>query len=267
MAISIAATAAAPPIVRVLNDGRFFFRAKDGTILTLVMLELLAGRGGAPAYVAAATVEEAGRQGQDVPGASVRAVPLKSGPGPAMDRNPTFFGQIYLQSGRNYLVRYVVNDGAGDEMFLKSTLVGVPHLSGGFSASSVVPAERFGPASPGDGPSPFHVGSEEVVPKAGGVFRRSEALKLYLQVYDARVDSVTSLSRVDVVFRFYRVIKGASKRYGKPASVLGAAGLSLGLELPISDWPPGSYRVVVALHDRIAAAHTSTEGSFSIVGD
>ncbi len=267
MAISIAATAAAPPIVRVLNDGRFFFRAKDGTILTLVMLELLAGRGGDPAYVAAATVEEAGRHGEDVPGTSMRTVPLEHGPGPVGDGNPAFFGQVYLQSGRNYSVRYSVNDGAGDEMFLKSTLVGVPYLDGGFSASSVVPAERFGPAVPGDGTGPFHVGSEQVVPKAGGVFRRSEALRLYLQVYDAKVHPVTSLTRVDVVFRFYRVVKGASKRYGKPTSVLAAAEPSLGLELPIHDWPPGSYRVVVALHDRIAAAHTSTEGAFSIVED
>ena len=273
LAIGIAAAAATPPSIHALKDTTFFFRAKDGTILTLLMLELLAARdgagpdpgGGDPTYVGAASVEEAGRRGQDLPGAAARTVPLEMGSGPAKDGKATFFGRVYLQSGRNYSVRYVVTDGTRDEIFLKNALVGVPYLNGGFSASSIVPAEQFGPASPGAGP--FQVGSDEVVPKAGGIFRRSELLRLYLQVYDAAVDPVTSMRRVDVVFRFYRSVKGSSKRYGKPFSVRGAAGASMGLALPIGDWPTGSYRVVVELHDRIAAERTSTEGSFSIVSE
>jgi len=273
LAMGIATAAAAPPSVHALEDATFFFRAKDGTILTVLMLEFLAARNGAgpisggrdPSYIGAASVEEAGRRGQDLPGASARTVPLEIGSVPAKEGKTTFFGRVYLQSGRNYSVRYVVKDAARDEIFLKNALVGVPYLNGGFSASSVVPAEQFGPASPGAGP--FQVGSEEVVPKAGGIFRRSELLRLYLQVYDAAVDSVTSLRRVDVVFRFYRLVKGSSKRYGKPFSVRGAAGASMGLALPIGDWPTGSYRVVVELHDRVAAERTSTEGSFSIVAE
>ena len=273
LANGIVTVAAAPPSVHALKDATFFFRAKDGTILTLLMLEFLAARdgagpvpgGGDATYVGAASVEEAGRRGKDLPGAAARTVPLEMGSGPAKEGKATFFGRVYLQSGRSYSVRYVVEDAARDEIFLKSALVGVPYLNGGFSASSVVPAEQFGPASSNAGP--FQVGSEEVVPKAGGIFRRSELLRLYLQVYDAAVDPETSMRRVDVVFRFYRSVKGSSKRHGKPFSVRGAAGASMGLALPIGDWPAGSYRVVVELHDRIAAERTSTQGSFSIVAD
>jgi len=270
LAIGTAAAAAAPPTVHALKDTTFFFRAQDGSILTLLMLEFLAARpgagpipgGGQPTYVGAATAEESGRRGEDLPRASARAVPLEFSL-PATGEGATFFGRVYLKSGRNYTLRYVVNDKSREAIYLKNAVVDVPYLTGGFSASSVVPAERFGPADATAGP--FHVGSEEVVPKAGGVFRRSELLRLYLQVYDAARDTVTSARRVDVVFRFYRVVKSKLKRHGKPFSVRAAAGPSMGLALPIGDWPTGSYRVVVELHDRISQARTSTEGSFSIV--
>ena len=273
LTMGLATAAAASPSVHALTEETFFFRAKDGTILTLLMLQLVAARdgaghvtgGGDPAYVGAASIEETGRRGEDLPGTSARTVPLEAVVGSAKEGKATFFGRVYLQSGRNYSVRYIVKGGAREEIFLKNALVDVPYLNGGFSASSVVPAEQFGPANPSAGP--FQIGSEEVVPKAGGVFKRSELLRLYLQVYDAAVDSVTSQRRVDVVFRFYRLIKGSSKRYGKPFSVRAAAGASMGLALPIGDWPTGSYRVVVELHDRVAAEHTSTEGSFSIVDE
>jgi hypothetical protein len=282
-AVGAAAVAAPAPMpqhdrstgasAHALENSTFFFRAKDGTVLTFLMLELLASRpgaihrteGGGPAYVGAASVEETGRRGEELLGTTAHAVPLEIVPGAANEAAETFFGEVYLQSGRSYAVRYVVQDAARDEIFLKNTLLSVPYLTGGFSVSSIVPAEKYGPAGPSI--AGFQVGSEEVVPKLGGVFRRSELLRLYLQVYDARPDPVTLTPRVDVVFRFYRMVKGSSKRQGKPYSIRGAAGASMGLELAIGDWPPGDYRVVVELHDRVAAARITNEGSFSIVAD
>jgi GWxTD domain-containing protein len=266
------AIAVPSPDVHALENATYFFRAKDGTILTLLTLELLASRGGAgpapdglnPTYVGAASVEETGRRGEDLPETSARAVALDAqGPGRAGTAN--FFGRVYLEPGRTYAVRYAVKDGPRDEIFVRSALLGVPDLGRGFSASSIVPAEQFGPAGPGAGM--FHVGSEEVVPKAGAVFRRSELLRLYLQVYDAAIAPETSMPRVDVVFHFYRPINGRRKRYGKPWSVRGAVGASMGLALPIGDWPTGPYRVVVELHDRVSDARTTTEGSFSIIDE
>jgi hypothetical protein len=265
LAMSIAAYAAAPNNGHVLKDATFFFRATDGTVLTLLTLEFLAVREGGLTYSGVASIEETDRRGEALPGATPRSVPLDRTSGPARQGRATFSGRAHLQAGRRYMVRYVLKNATDDEIFLKNALITVPYLNGGFSASSVVPAEQFGPANADAGP--FRVGSEEVVPKAGGVFLRSELLQLYLQVYDAAIDPVTSQRKVDVVFRFYRLVSGGSKRHGKPCSVRGAAGASLGLALPIGDWPTGSYRVVVELHDRRSAARTSTEGSFSIVED
>jgi hypothetical protein len=259
--------------VHALENATYFFRAKDGTILTLLTLELLASREGAgppvaglnPSYLGAASVEETGRRGEDLPETSARAVALDAAKGPGKDGTANFVGRVYLEPGRTYAVRYAVKDGPRDEIFVRSALLGVPNLGRGFSTSSIVPAEQFGPAGPGAGN--FQVGSEEVVPKAGGVFRRSELLRLYLQVYDAAIAPETLMPRVDVVFKFYRPINGTRKRYGKPCSVRGAVGASMGLALPIGDWPTGPYRVVVELHDRVSDARTTTEGSFSIVAE
>jgi len=267
---SVAATL---PGAHALQDATYFFRAKDGTVLTLLTLELLGSRDGAgpapaganPAYLGAASLEETGRRGENLPETSARAVILDAAQGAGKEGPANFFGRAYLESGRTYAVRYAVKDGPHDEIVVKSALLGVPDLGRGFSASSIVPAEQFGPAGPGAGM--FHVGSEEVVPKAGSVFRRSELLRLYLQVYDAALAEETSMPRVDVVFRFYRLVNGSRKRYGKPCSVRGAVGASMGLALPIGDWPAGPYRVVVELHDRVAEERTTTEGSFSIVAE
>jgi hypothetical protein len=262
------------PAVHALENATYFFRAQDGTVLTLLTVELLAAsdagdviaRGTDPSYRGAVSVEETGRRGEDLPNTSPREIPLEAVRGTGADgRAPAFFGRVYLQPGRTYAVRYAVKDGARDQVFVRNDLLGVPELSHGFSVSSIVPAEEYGPAGAGDGR--FQVGSEEVVPKAGGAFRRSELLRLYLQVYDAAVSPETTLSKVDVVFRFYRLIKGVSKRVGKPYSVRGAAGASMGLALPIGDWPTGPYRVVVELHDRVSEARATAEGSFAIVDE
>jgi len=259
--------------VSALDSATYFFRAQDGSVLTLLALELMPQRKGdsaandveAARYSGAASLEETGRRGEDLPGATARSVELGPPPLGGQDATTAFFGRVYLEAGRTYAVRYAVKNESKDELFLKEALVGVPDLGGGFSASSIVPAEDFGPAGPDAGR--FRIGSEEVVPKAGGVFRRSELLRLYLQVYDAAIDPVSSAPRVDVVFRFYRSIKGAWKRQGKPFSVRGATGASMGVALPIGDWPPGPYRVAVELHDRVAEARTTAEGRFSVAAD
>lgn len=270
--VSPGPVSAAASGVHALDSATYFFRAKDGSILTLLSLELLASRNGVGAgrdaevvYHGVASYEAKGRRGEPLAEPSTRTVALSPAPGNGHGAKPAFFGKVYLEAGRTYAMRYAVRDDASEEFYVKDALVGVPELSGGFVTSSIVPAEEFGPAGPDAGR--VRIGSEEVVPKPGGVFRRSELLRLYLQVYDAAKDPVSSSSRVDVVFRFYRSVKGAWKRHAKPFSVRGATGASMGLALPIGDWAPGPYRVAVELHDRVVDARTSAEGWFSIAAD
>jgi hypothetical protein len=71
----------------------------------------------------------------------------------------------------------------------------------------------------------------------------------------------------DVEFRFLREVRGRTKRHRRPLIIRGASGASKGLALPIGDWRPGDYRVVVDLHDRVSDARATAEGTFRGVED
>jgi len=248
---------------QALEHSAYFFRAQDGTVLTLLAVAMPESAGAGPSGpVAAVSLEETGRHGEPLPGGAVRTLTLD--PSPAGDASSgLFFGRAYLDAGRTYTARFAGKNPAHDEVVVHDARIGVPDLNAGFSVSSLVPAERFGPAGPDAGP--FRIGSEEVVPRPGAVFRRSELLRLYLQVYGAAIDPATSMPRVDVEYRFFRVgRKGAPKRYGKPFSVRGAAGAAMGLALPIGDWPTGAYRVLVDLRDRVSGERITVERTFTI---
>jgi GWxTD domain-containing protein len=267
--------AAAPP--KSIDDGAvadgrldvvpYYFRAQDGTVLVFVTLALdedpAAAPPEAPVYLAAASFAEVDGRGAGVAGSAIHTMPLETVVHDG--RPPTFFGRAYLAPGRRYAARYAVRDDRRGETFVRDERLTVPDLGSGLSASSLVLAERFGPA--GDEAGRYQVGSEEVVPRVGASFRRSELLRLYLQVYGAAVDPERNTPRVDVVFRFQRIVGGSSKRFGKPFSVREAAGAAMGLALPIGDWPPGPYRVRVELHDRVAGERLSVEGAFHVVED
>jgi GWxTD domain-containing protein len=173
-----------------------------------------------------------------------------------------FVGRVFLEPG-TYEARIAVGDSLQRTLSVHTTTLVVPELgNGGFNASSVVAAETFGPLRAGKS-SPFAVGSEEVVPRAGAVFHRGEPLRIYLQVYGARTGPSGGPS-VDVTFHFEREVGRRFKKQGEARSLRGATGASIGLALPVGDWPSGRYRVRVDLLDRVAGNRTSAEGEFFI---
>ena len=255
-----------------MNEEAFFFEAADGSVLALLALEFRPpavvapeGRPAAPAaaYEARAwIVDESGGVGALETPEPIDEVRMEAREGPG-DGSVLFVGRVHLEAG-SYGLRFSVHDRAQGILAVRSVDLDVPELgSGRFTASSIVPADHFGPAREGTA-SLFAVGSEEVIPRPGGRFRRAEPLRLYLQVYGAASDPKSRKSRVDVKFRFLLKNRGGFKRHGKPLVIAGAEGASMGLALPVGDWPAGEYRVVVELHDRISGARAQRSGSFSL---
>jgi len=242
-----------------------YFRALDGTVLVFVTLAMRAepapSTEDGASYLAAASFEKLDRRGSPVADAAVHTTPLTLVPGDGA--SPAFFGRAYLESGKTYAARYALQDDRRGEILVKDDRLRVPDLKSGLSVSSLVLAERFGPASEGSGP--YRVGSEEVVPRVGSSIRRSELLRLYLQVYGAAIDPARATPRVDVAFKFQQVVDGSPKTFGKPFLMREASGAAIGLALPVADWPLGPYRVRVELHDRVAGERVSVEGAFTIV--
>jgi hypothetical protein len=173
-------------------------------------------------------------------------------------------GRAYLEPSASVRLRYALTDAARETMLVRSRTIEVPELgTGGFSVSSVVPAESFGPLPEGAAP-PFAAGSEIVIPRPSATFARGETLRLYLQVYGAALDPVLARPRIDVTFRFFRDNGRRFVSHQQPLRLRGASGASMGLSLPIGDWPTGAYRVDVDLRDRVANRLVRAESSFHV---
>ncbi len=259
-----------------LEDSAWFFKAADGSVLALFALQFRPGpAAGAPAgvvplgggerLVATVEAEEQSSEGESWNRPGSRTAELEFLPEVSGEGRLVFCGKLYLEPGASCRLHYAVVDPDGSTFVVRSRTLTVPELgSGELGASSVVPAERFGPLGPGE-PSRFAVGSEEVVPRIGGAFHRGEPLRIYLQVYGAVLSEDTARPELDIVYRFERWAARGFKRHGAPLSLRGAVGLSLGLALPVGDWPTGVYRVVVDVRDRLGGQRTTTDGTFSIV--
>ncbi len=257
----------------IASDAAYFFQVADGAIMAVLTVEYRTE----PTPGADAGRPETAETGPSAAAWIIDAEDRVPGRAPAdvvvrLDRRSeleregamVFTGRAYLEPG-TYEARYAIEDRSRKLLAIRNVTLTVPDIPlGELGASTVVPAERFGPVSDGRS-SPFAVGSEEVVPKPGASFRRGEPLKIYFQVYGAARDPAIRRPRVDVTFRFETAGGRRSKRQGNPVAVRGAAGESMGLTLPVNDWPAGDYRVEIDLVDRVSGARTSTGGSFRIV--
>ena len=238
-----------------LRTGTWFFQAADGSVLALFAADA-ALPGGTPPDAAVwiwSATEGMGGGSLHVPLHLAEEVGAQQGWG-------RFTGRAYLEPGA-YELRFAVRE-RGGTLRVRSERVEVPEIGQGMlAASSVVPAERFGPASPRD--AIFAVGSEEVVPRPDATFRRSEPLRLYFQLYGAEPDAATLRPRVDLRVQFSSVGRRV-RRQGEPFVVRGASGASMGLSLPVGNWPPGEYQARIDLHDRVSGQRASTTGTFRI---
>jgi GWxTD domain-containing protein len=238
-----------------LRTGAWFFQAADGSVVALFAVD-------APQHAPAAqagvwiwsTAEEAG-------GGSLHVPLTPADDSGAAQGRQRFTGRAYLEPG-GYELRFAVQEAGAETLRVHGQRLDVPELGmGALSASSVVPAERFGPAPTGRS-SIFAVGSEEVVPRPNATFHRSEPLRLYFQLYGAEPDENTLRPRVDLRVRFSAV--SGRRRVGDPFVVRGASGASMGLSLPVGNWPAGDYEAQIDLHDRVSGQRASTTGRFRI---
>ena len=237
-----------------LRTGVWFFQASDGSVVALFAVDAPQH---APAAQAAVWIWSAAAEAS---GGSLH-VPLTlaedSGAAEGWQR---FTGRAYLEPG-GYELRFAV--GRRGRGRFASTESAWRSPSWGLAGWRPAPwSPRSGSGPPHRAISIFAVGSEEVVPRPGATFHRSEPLRLYFQLYGAEPDANTRRPRVDLRVRFSRV--GGRRRVGDPFVVRGASGASMGLSLPVGNWPTGEYEARIDLHDRVSGQRATTTGRFRI---
>ncbi len=111
---------------------------------------------------------------------------------------------------------------------------------------------------------PFYLGKFRILPNPGSVFRKSDELNIYFQVYNPALDSETGRPKLSVDYSFrVKTPEGVLKELGS-YSVKEATGQVQGYAVPLKKWPAGDYDVLVAVKDLVSGKATQGEASFSV---
>ncbi len=142
----------------------------------------------------------------------------------------------------------------------------IPDLAGeDLALSSIALATQMEPQSRSAGAGrPFHMGRFQIVPSPDNVFRKSDELNVYFQVYKPAIDPDLKRPRLDVNYTFhYRESDGTLSEIGT-YQVPDSRAQVQGYAVPLQDWPEGEYSVTVTVFDRVAGKPVSNEAEFVI---
>jgi GWxTD domain-containing protein len=133
------------------------------------------------------------------------------------------------------------------------------------STSSIVLAAKLENISTEFGVSPFTIGTMKVVPNLSGVYRRSQPVGIYLQVYNTAIDQTTLHPAIDVDYVLLREGKEVSKQ-AEDWREINDAGQRLTLTHLINTQTLalGEYQLQIRIRDRINGQTVSTVASFKL---
>jgi hypothetical protein len=190
-----------------------------------------------------------------------------------LDKVSVYGKSLPLAPGR-YLLEIVVKDLHSDHIGTWRRSLEVPNFDEELSASSVILADKMEPVPTKNmGEGPFVIGDTLVRPRVPigtsqtAVFKRSERVNVWLQVYNLAVDEKNGKSDASVEFDVVHegtkktVLHGATR-----ADLLRPAGGQLTLEKTFSgsELEPGVYRLTVHVRDQIAKHGVEPEVMFTI---
>ncbi|MBI4169066.1 MAG: GWxTD domain-containing protein [Acidobacteria bacterium] len=114
------------------------------------------------------------------------------------------------------------------------------------------------------GGKPFYLGKFRVVPRPDNVFRKSDELNVYFQVYNAATDPAAGRPRLDIRYAFQsRAADGSFQELGA-YEVKDSGAQAQGYAVPLERWPAGEYQVAVTVRDAVAGTSATSEAAFVI---
>jgi len=168
-----------------------------------------------------------------------------------------------------YRLDIVIKDMTSDNVGVVNARLAVPQFQDdALSSSSLILADELRRVSSSDiGLGQFVIGDVKVRPKLDGVFTRNDAMGVYLQIYNLKVDSKTHRANASVEYRIYKN-KGSNPimRFDLPADKIGEHGEQLTLEnkLTLGSLAPGKYKLEVAVTDNIAKQTITPAADFTV---
>ena len=181
-------------------------------------------------------------------------------------RKSAYAKGIVLDPGR-YRVDVIVRD-------IESGAYGVKHV--GFvvpafppdrlSASSIILAAKLEHIERGAAITPFVIGTTKVIPNVSGVYRRSEPVGVYLQIYNAAIDQTTLRPAVDAEYVLLKNGKELHKQVEDWREINDAGQrLTLARLIDPRTLEPGEYQIQIRIRDHVSGETITPSATFTIV--
>ena len=137
----------------------------------------------------------------------------------------------------------------------------------GLTLSSVTLASEMEPTDYRQSPGkPFYLGRFKIVPKPDAVFRKSEELNIYFQIYNPAADPATGKPRLAVQYRFQSKSADGSLMDIGTYSVKDSAAQAQGYAVSLAKWPEGDYQVTVVVTDLVSNTIRQATTVFTVRG-
>ncbi|HZI95172.1 MAG TPA: GWxTD domain-containing protein [Patescibacteria group bacterium] len=140
------------------------------------------------------------------------------------------------------------------------------------SLSTVTLARKLDPLAeppPAEKMTPFVLGSFTVVPKPDTTYKSGDDLTFYYQIYNATPDPTTNAPRMELSYTVAVNISGTWRVLGGRPLLFPGQSLSVqGYTVPLSNRPPGDYKLIIKVTDMVASPPKSAtaEVMFKVVG-
>ncbi len=168
-----------------------------------------------------------------------------------------------------YRLDVVIKDVNSGNVGVVNTRIPVPAFHDDqLSTSSLILADDIQPVSAKDiGLGQFVLGDVKVRPKLDGIFSPADAMGIFLQVYNLKVDDKTHRADTSIEFR---VLKDKDPtpalRFDLPANQIPDHGEELTLEkrMTLGSLAPGKYKLEIAVTDNLTKQTVTPSANFTV---
>jgi GWxTD domain-containing protein len=189
------------------------------------------------------------------------------------DGTRLFQGGVIVEPGSYAVVYALTTAGQAPEPMLHDTVVvPAPATDAALAVGPVALAahfERLAESAAPEYSAPFNLGRLRIVPRLDDWLAAGEDLSFYYQVLGAATDPIGGRPDLDLEYRLFRVPPSgagpaADQPFGRPIHLTGEQSLLQGFSLATAGWPPGAYRLEVAVTDNLSGLSAAGAAGFRL---
>ncbi|HEX6730549.1 MAG TPA: GWxTD domain-containing protein [Pyrinomonadaceae bacterium] len=180
-------------------------------------------------------------------------------------RKSAYAKGLILDPGR-YRVDVFVRDVESGALGVKRVALIVPEFPADrLSASNLILAAKLEQVERGAALTPFTIGTTKVIPNLSAVYKRSQPVGIYVQIYNAAIDQTTLRPAADAEYVLLKDGKELSKQLEDWRQINDSGQrLTLSRLIDTRSLEPGEYEVQVRIRDHVSGQTITPSATFKI---